>query len=225
MNDPFGELIHAHLKEAAANDDEDRVARIADKALGAFRSLAHVKKAVSIFGSAQSEPVERWGSLARETSAALVRAGFAVITGGGPGLMSAANEGAQKTDGTSVGLTIHLPGQEDPNPHLDLHVPFRYFFLRKLAFVKYSCAFVCLPGGFGTLDELFEALNLQRTHKIHPFPVLLMGSDYWSGLRTWLVETVSGPGALPLEAVEQLEITDDGAEVVSGVQACHDEMC
>lgn len=225
LEDPFGALIHGHLVEAAATEDEDRVARIAEEALAAFRSLAHVKKAVSIFGSAQVEPVRRWRSLARETSAALARAGFAVITGGGPGLMSAANEGAEKIGGTSIGLTIHLPGQEEPNEHLSLHVPFHYFFLRKLAFVKYSCAFVCLPGGFGTLDELFEALNLQRTHKLHPFPVLLVGSEYWRGLRMWLADTVSEAGALPLEAVEQLEITDDPDEVVSRVRACHEEMC
>jgi hypothetical protein len=147
------ELLHAHLHAASGRGDDDRLADISREARNAFAALTDVRKAVSLFGSARGAPVERWGSLAQTTSSALTRAGFAVITGGGPGIMAAANEAALSADGTSIGLTIDLPNQEAPNPHLSLRVPFHYFFLRKLAFVKYSCAFVCLPGGFGTIDE------------------------------------------------------------------------
>lgn len=224
-DDPFGELIHGHLEAAAGSDDEDRVARIAEEALAAFRALGDVRKAVSVFGSARSEPARRWGDLARRTASALTHAGFAVITGGGPGLMSESNRGAEAAGGDSVGLTIHLPDQEEPNPHLGLHVPFHYFFLRKLAFVKYACAFVCLPGGFGTFDELFEALNLKRTHKIEPFPVLLVGSGYWNGLRRWLEDAAVEAGALDSADLDALEILDDPQEVVARVRECHEELC
>ncbi|NIQ58232.1 MAG: TIGR00730 family Rossman fold protein [Gammaproteobacteria bacterium] len=223
--DPFDELLHAHLAPAADTDDEERVARIAEEALASFRALAEVRKAVSLFGSARAGPAERWGDLTRRTSAALVDAGFAVITGGGPGLMEEANAGAAEAGGHSIGLTIQLPGQEDPNPHLSLRVPFHYFFLRKLAFVKYACAFVCVPGGFGTLDELFEALNLKRTHRMDPFPVILVGSEYWMELRDWLEQEAVAAGTLSADDLAALEITDDPRVVVARIQECHDVLC
>ncbi len=221
----FTELIHAHMHPLASRDDRARVGRIAEEALHSFRALAGVRRAVSVFGSARQGPVARWGDLARQTSSALVDAGFAVITGGGPGLMATANEAAQVAGGPSIGLTIHLPSQEEPNAHLDLHVPFQYFFLRKLAFVKYACAFVCLPGGFGTLDELFEALNLKLTHKIEPFSVILMGRDYWAGLADWLSTVAVGEGALAGGDLASFEITDDVSTVVARVRACHEGLC
>ncbi|MEQ9569619.1 MAG: TIGR00730 family Rossman fold protein [Gemmatimonadetes bacterium] len=224
-HDPFADVLHGHLLPTAAGQDEERVARIAVEALTSFQALAEVRRAVSVFGSARSEPVDRWGDLARRTSIALTRAGFAVMTGGGPGLMAVANEGALAGEGISVGLTIHLPAQEEPNGHLSLHVPFHYFFLRKLAFVKYACAFVCLPGGYGTLDELFEALNLKRTHRMHPFPVILMGATYWTGLREWMAGTCVPSGTLDARDLEALEITDDPEAVVARVQACHAGLC
>ena len=223
--DPFADILHGHLLPAAAAEDEERVARIAAEALASFQALARVRRAVSVFGSARPGPVDRWGDLARRTSVALTRAGFAVMTGGGPGLMAAANEGAMGAGGTSVGLTIHLPAQEEPNAHLSVHVPFNYFFLRKLAFVKYACAFVCLPGGYGTLDELFEALNLKRTHKMHPFPVVLMGASYWTGLREWMAGTCIPSGTLDARDLGALEITDDPEVVVARVEACHARLC
>ena len=224
-DDPFEELLHAHLAPAADTDDEERVARIAEEALASFRALADVRKAVSLFGSARAGPAERWGELTRRTSAGLAEAGFAVITGGGPGLMEAANAGAARTGGPSIGLTIELPGQEEPNPHLSLRVPFHYFFLRKLAFVKYSCAFVCVPGGYGTLDELFEALNLKRTHRLDPFPVLLVGSSYWLGLQDWLEQDAVLEGTLAPDDLGAFEIVDDPGAVVARVQQCHETLC
>ncbi len=139
--------------------------------------------------------------------------------------MEVANEASRQEGQTSVGLTIQLPMEEAPNPHLDLHVPFNYFFLRKLAFVKYACAFVCLPGGFGTLDELFEALNLKLTRKVEPFPVLLVGSDYWRGLHGWLETTCVRDGTLSPADLAAFEITDDAEIVVARVQECHEGLC
>lgn len=220
------DLLREHLLAPDASADGERVARIAAEAAAAFEALSGVRQAVSIFGSARARPVDHWGALTHRTSAALTRAGFAVITGGGPGLMEAANEGAAAEGGTSVGLTIHLPTmQERPNPHLTLHFPFHYFFLRKLAFVKYACAFVCMPGGFGTLDEIFEALNLKRTHRMHPFPVILMGRSYWGGLRTWLEDACVAEGTLDAGDLDALEITDDPDLVVERVTSCHDTLC
>lgn len=219
------ELLYAHLYLSGDSSDEERVARIAEEAQEAFRALAGIRRAVSVFGSARPGPLDRWGGLAGQTADALTRARFAVITGGGPGVMNAANDAALAAGGPSVGLTIDLPTQEEPNPHLSLRVPFHYFFLRKLAFVKYSCAFVCLPGGFGTLDELFEALNLKLTHKMEPFPVILVGREYWEGLRNWLETVVVPAGAVSAQELDALEITDDPAAVVARVQRCHESLC
>lgn len=223
--DPMDELLYAHLVGTTASDDEARVRRIADEARSAFRALADVRRAVSVFGSARAGPAGVWGDLTRRTAAALSAAGFAVITGGGPGIMEAANEAARSEAGGSIGLTIDLPAQEEANAHLDLRVPFHYFFLRKLAFVKYSCAFVCLPGGFGTLDELFEALNLKVTHKLDPFPVILVGRSYWEGLVEWLDRAAVSAGALSPADLEALEIIDEPEGVVARVEACHEGLC
>jgi hypothetical protein len=139
--------------------------------------------------------------------------------------MAEANQGAKSVGGTSVGLTIHLPEGEPVNAFLTLKVPFHYFFLRKLAFVRYSCAFVLLPGGFGTLDELFEALNLRRTHRLDPFPVILVGSEFWEGLLVWLREAAVSAGTLAEEDLAQITVMDDPAEVVREVVACHATLC
>lgn len=222
---PFFDLIHSHLRPGGSVEDHRRVARIADETLRAFERLARVRKAVSMFGSARSAPVSRWGEAARRTARLLGQEGFAVITGGGPGLMEAANEGVEATRAESVGLAIDLPVQEPVNRHVTLAVPFHYFFVRKLAFVKYSCAFICLPGGYGTLDELFEALNLVRTHKLAPFPVLLYGSEYWSGLRDWLARAAVTTGCLSEAELELFELVDTPKAVVARVARCHAELC
>lgn len=224
-HEAFFDLVHSHLTTAARSEDEARVARISEEALRAFEALAGVNRAVSMFGSAKDEAAAHWGAHAERTSGLLARAGFAVITGGGPGLMAAANAGADREGGDSVGLTIQLPDPQPPNGYLSLEVPFHYFFLRKLAFVKYSCAFICFPGGFGTLDEIFEALNLKRTHKLAPFPVILVGADYWRGLSGWLRSAAVSGGCLTEEDLELMEIMDDPQLVVHRVLECHATLC
>lgn len=223
--DPFAELLYSHLVSTVDSDDERRVARIATETLEAFSALSQLRRAVSVFGSARPGPVDRWGELARATTRAIAEEGFAIITGGGPGLMESVNEETRSARSLSVGLSIQLPREEQPNPHLDLHIPFHYFFLRKLAFVKYACAFVCLPGGYGTLDEMFEALNLKLTRKLQPFPVLLVGSDYWRGLLEWMEDTCVPGGTLTRSDLLALEVTDDPAQVASRITQCHATLC
>lgn len=225
------ELLRSHLLYDLDGEEARRVERIADETLRAFRALEGVRRGVALFGSARGAPAAARGRQATETARRLAEAGFAVITGGGPGFMEAANEGARNAAdaGTSfersIGLTIELPGEEPVNPYLGLRVRFHYFFLRKLAFVKYTCAFVCFPGGYGTLDELFEALNLVRTHRLHPFPVLLYGSDYWAGLADWLQDAAVEEGCLGKADLELFEMVDDPATVVARVKECHRRLC
>jgi hypothetical protein len=219
------ELTSSSVIRATEAEDRTRVHRIAEEAASAFVQMRDVQRGVTIFGSAQEATVGRWGTLARRVSGALAEAGFAVITGGGPGLMAAANQGALDAGGASVGLTIQLPEGEPANSFLTLRVPFHYFFLRKLALVRYSCAFVLFPGGFGTLDELFEALNLRRTHRLDPFPVILVGSEFWESLLGWLREVPISCGTLSVEDLSLMTITDDPDEVVREVTACHSTLC
>ncbi len=223
--DPREGLLTGSLELPEDAADTERVHRIAAEATEAFRVLARVRRGVSMFGSAREPPAARWGTIARDVAAALTEAGFTVITGGGPGLMAAASDGAVQAGGPSVGLTIHLPHAEPANPALTLRVPFHYFFLRKLAFVKYSCAFVILPGGYGTLDELFEALNLRRTHRLDPFPIILVGASFWRGLVEWLRTEGVLTGVLDRDEVASLLITDDPAVVTREVVACHRTLC
>jgi uncharacterized protein (TIGR00730 family) len=223
-DDLFLAQLQDELAGIARTDDERRIVRIAVEALQSFRALEELPRAVSVFGSARDEAAVRWGGLATETAELLAREGYAVITGGGPGLMAAANAGAHAVGGSSVGLTIHLPLLGEPlNPHVQLPVPFHYFFLRKLAFVKYSSAFVCLPGGYGTLDEVFEALNLRRTHRLEPFPVILMGSSFWRGLKEWLATEAVREKTLEPVDLDLMEIIDDPHEVVRRIRRAEEE--
>lgn len=219
------ELLAGPVAPFLEEVEQARVERITREAAETFRRMSPVRRGVAVFGSAQPEPGSRWGALAQEVTRGLAEAGFSVLTGGGPGLMEAANEGAHGAGGLSVGLTIHLPVAEPANTHLTLEVPFHYFFLRKLAFVKYSCAFILLPGGFGTLEELFEALNLRRTQRLDPFPVILVGSEYWSGLLDWLRSTGVPSGTLSEADLRLLVITDDPSEVIRLVSDCHATLC
>lgn len=175
-----------------------------------------------MFGSARESPAERWGAVAHDVAAALAKAAFTVIAGGGPDLMTAASDGVVRTGGSSVGLTIHLPRDEPVNPSLTLQVPFHYVFLRELAFVKYSCAFVILPGGYGTPNERFEALNLHLRHRLEPIPVILVGESFWRGLIEWLRTDGVRTGVLDPEEVASLLVTPDPAvvarEVVDGLR-------
>ncbi|MEX2468056.1 MAG: TIGR00730 family Rossman fold protein [Gemmatimonadota bacterium] len=219
------ELVRGSVGTPIEDEEKQRVVRMADEAARAFAAMRGVRNGVAVFGSARDGPVHRWGHLARRVSHALTEAGFTAITGGGPGLMAAVNDGAMGAGGRSVGLTIQLPVDEPANDFLTLEVPFHYFFLRKLVFVKYSCAFVLLPGGFGTLDELFEALNLRRTHRLDPFPVILLGAEYWAGLVEWLRSSAVDAGALSSEDVDSLIVTDDVQCVVDAVIECHATLC
>ena len=199
--------------------DPWRVMRIQAEFVEGFGALATLPRAVTVFGSARTRPNHPQYQLAREIGAALAKEGFAVITGGGPGTMEAANRGAKEAGGMSVGLGIELPFEQGINPWVDLGINFRYFFARKTMFVKYSQAFVCLPGGFGTLDELFEALTLVQTKKVTKFPVVLFGSQYWSGLVQWIQDQVAGAGNISTPDLALLHVTDDVDDMV---QVVHD---
>jgi hypothetical protein len=201
--------------------DPWRIMRIQAEFVEGFGLLAELGKAVSIFGSARSRPGTPEYELAVEIASGLAEAGYAVITGGGPGIMEAANKGAAAVGGVSVGLGIELPMETGLNDFVNVGVEFRYFFVRKTVFVKYSQAFVVLPGGYGTLDELFEALTLVATGKITRFPIVLVGSSYWAGMLSWLKETVQEDGNIWADELDLVTMTDDPAEVVRIIKKAH----
>ena len=203
--------------------DPWRVMRIQAEFVEGFGLLAELGIAVSVFGSARSQRESPEYKLAEEISAGLVRAGYTVITGGGPGIMEAANKGAAEAGGVSVGLGIELPLESGLNDYVNVGVEFRYFFVRKTIFVKYSQAFVVLPGGFGTMDELFEALTLVATGKITRFPIVLVGSEYWGGLVTWLREKVLAEGKVHAEELDLFTIVDEPEEAVKIITRAHAE--
>jgi hypothetical protein len=179
-----------------------------------FETLRPVWPSVSIFGSARIRPDNRYYEHAVRVAEALSREGFAVITGGGGGIMEASNLGARQGGGASIGLNIKLPEEQQPNEHADTILHFKYFFVRKVMFVKYACGFVGLPGGFGTLDEIFEALTLKQTGKIHDFPVVLFGCEFWEGLVDWVREQVLREGMVSECDLNLFRLTDDPDEVV-----------
>ncbi|MFZ2178659.1 MAG: TIGR00730 family Rossman fold protein [Rhodococcus sp. (in: high G+C Gram-positive bacteria)] len=194
--------------------DPWRVLRIQSEFIEGFGALAEVPRAVTVFGSARTTEDHPEYEAGRALGAGLAAAGFAVITGGGPGIMEAANRGACEAGGYSIGLGIELPFEQRLNEWVDLGINFRYFFARKTMFVKYSQAFICLPGGFGTLDELFEALTLVQTRKITRFPIVLLGTEYWAGLVDWLRKSLEGTGKVSGEDVSLLHVTDSVDEAV-----------
>src|SRR6201995_4735390 len=195
--------------------DPWRVMRIQAEFVEGFGLLAELGVAVSIFGSARSKPDTVEYDLAVHIAQGLVGAGYAIITGGGPGIMEAANKGANEAGGVSVGLGIELPMESGLNDYVNVGVEFRYFFVRKTVFIKYSQAFVVLPGGFGTMDELFEALTLVATGKITKFPIVLVGSAYWAGMLDWLKTTMLAEAKIGPEELALLHIADDPDEVVA----------
>ncbi|MFD2092053.1 TIGR00730 family Rossman fold protein [Blastococcus deserti] len=199
--------------------DPWRVLRIQSEFVEGFGLLAELPRAVSVFGSARTPRDHPHYAAGVQIGAALTQAGYAVITGGGPGAMEAANRGASEAGGLSVGLGIELPFEQELNEWVDVGISFRYFFVRKTMFVKYAQAFVILPGGFGTLDELFEALTLVQTRKVTRFPVILFGSDYWAGLVHWIRTTLAGTGTINATDLDLITVTDDIDEVLSVIQA------
>ncbi|HEX3650217.1 MAG TPA: TIGR00730 family Rossman fold protein [Pseudonocardiaceae bacterium] len=201
--------------------DPWRVLRIQAEFVEGFGALAEVPKAVTVFGSARTRRDHPEYALGRELGAALAAAGYAVMTGGGPGSMEAVNRGCSEAGGLSVGLGIELPFEQGLNPWVDLGVNFRYFFARKTMFIKYAQAFICLPGGFGTLDELFESLTLVQTKKVTKFPVVLFGTRYWGGLYDWLNSTVHEGGKVNAKDMELLYLTDDISDAVRVVEEAY----
>ena len=207
-----------------AVDEHERLARI-ERELGAgFAALHDVEPAVSFFGSARSADASREYALARSVAREVAQAGFNILTGGGPGVMEAANRGCREGGGLSVGLNILLPREQKQNPFVDRACTFRYFFVRKLMFVKYSCAFLVFPGGFGTLDEVFEALTLVQTHKIPHFPVLLFGGSFWDGIERQL-ERFESDGMISGEDRARLRRVQSPEEAVEILRCCHEGLC
>jgi uncharacterized protein (TIGR00730 family) len=202
--------------------DTWRVMRIMSEFVEGFDSLATVEKGVTIFGSARTGPDDPQYHAARETARLLAEAGFSIITGAGPGIMEAANRGARDGGGHSVGCNIELPFEQGANPYVDTLVHFRYFFVRKTMFIKYSDAFIIFPGGFGTLDELFEAVTLIQTGKISQFPVVLFGRHYWAGLVRWIQSRVLGEGKISPGDLDLLLVTDDPREAAQMVIDAHE---
>jgi uncharacterized protein (TIGR00730 family) len=216
-------LLQSPVNDASAftRSDPWRVMRIMSEFVEGFDALAEVQKGVTIFGSARTGPDDPQYEAARETARLLAEQGFSIITGAGPGIMEAANRGARDGGGHSVGCNIELPFEQGANPYVDTLVNFRYFFVRKTMFIKYSNAFIIFPGGFGTLDELFEALTLIQTGKIYQFPVILFGCHYWAGLVRWISSRVAGEGKISPGDLDLLLMTDDPAEAAQAVIDAH----
>jgi uncharacterized protein (TIGR00730 family) len=194
--------------------DSWRIFRIMAEFVEGFEVLSHVKPAVSIFGSARTSPEEKIYRQTVDLARGLAEAGYSIISGGGPGVMEAANKGAQEGGGNSIGMNILLPSEQEPNPYTNISLDFRYFFVRKVMFLKYAMAYVIMPGGFGTLDEFFEAMTLIQTKRLRPFPVILMGSDYWEGLLNWVKDQLLSQNRISKEDMEIFRIIDDPEEVI-----------
>jgi uncharacterized protein (TIGR00730 family) len=218
------QLLESPKQDEFTHTDTWRVFRIMGEFVEGFDDLATITRGVSIFGSARTHPDNAQYKAAQETAGLLARAGFAVITGGGPGIMEAANRGAFEAGGLSIGCNIELPFEQKPNPYLTRSLTFKYFFVRKTMFVKYSTAFIIFPGGFGTLDELFESLTLIQTRKIRNFPVVLFGKDYWSGMMEWVRGPMLSEGKISDEDMRRLHLTDSPAEVVEIVVRSQDSL-
>lgn len=194
-----------------------RVLRITGEFIRGFRAMHFLGPCVTVFGSARFPESNRWYGLAREMGRQCARAGLTVITGGGPGIMEAANRGAREAGGRSIGCNIRLPMEQKPNPYVDRFIEFRYFFVRKVMLVKYSYAFITLPGGFGTLDEIFETATLIQTGKIADFPLVLMGRDYWQPMLDFLEHRMVAEGTIDRKDLDRLVVTDDPAEAMSHI--------
>jgi uncharacterized protein (TIGR00730 family) len=205
-------LLSPRHRPAFLDSDPWRSLRILSEFVEGFDALAGVGKAVTIFGSARIREGDPYYAKARELGGLLAKAGFAVITGGGPGIMEAANRGCHEAGGLSIGCNIELPQEQAVNGYVDLGIEFRYFFARKTMFVKYADGFAIFPGGFGTLDELFESLTLIQTGKIRHFPVVLVGKAYWTGLLDWMRDRVVARGAIDAWDMKLIQVTDDMAE-------------
>jgi uncharacterized protein (TIGR00730 family) len=218
------QLLESPKADEFTHTDTWRVFRIMGEFVEGFDELASVTRGVAIFGSARTRPDDPQYKAAQETAALLARSGFAVITGGGPGIMEAANKGALEAGGVSIGCNIELPFEQRPNPYQTRSMTFKYFFVRKTMFVKYSRAFVIFPGGYGTLDELFESLTLIQTRKISNFPVVLFDSKYWGGMVEWIKSSLLSEGKVSEKDIELLRVTDSPSEVVDIIAGSQDSL-
>jgi uncharacterized protein (TIGR00730 family) len=199
--------------------DSWRMFRIMAEFVDGFDAMSSVDiPSVTIYGSARTAKDDPYYKLTEEISRLLAEEGYGIITGGGPGIMEAANKGAFETGGVSIGLNISLPHEQKPNPYTNLPVNFKYFFIRKVMLMKYSMAFICMPGGFGSLDELFESLTLIQTERIRPFPIVLVGSDFWSGLVTWIKERMLDMGNISPEDLQLITVLDNKEEIVEHIK-------
>ena len=213
------DLQHQYWLDYFNAGDSWRLFRIMSEFVDGFDTLSGIKgPAVSFFGSARTTPEDPYYQLTMSIAAELSRHGYAVITGGGPGIMEAANRGATEAGGFSVGLNINLPFEQQPNVFTNLPLSFKYFFVRKVMFIKYAMAFICMPGGFGTLDEAFEAITLIQTKRIKPFPIILVGSDFWSGLLDWLQEKILANGNVDSDDMNIIRLMDKPQEIVSYIK-------
>jgi len=217
-------LLETPRADEFTHTDTWRVFRIMGEFVEGFDELATVTRGVSVFGSARTPAGDQYYAAAKETAALLVEAGFSVITGGGPGIMEAANRGAFDAGGVSIGCNIELPFEQKPNPYQTRTLTFKYFFVRKMMFVKYSNAFVIFPGGYGTLDELFESLTLIQTRKIRNFPVVLFGKEYWDGMFSWLEGTMLKSKYINDADFRMLHLTDSPSEVVDIIVRSQDAL-
>jgi uncharacterized protein (TIGR00730 family) len=207
-----------YLVDALSINESWRMFRIMSEFVEAIEELSDIGRAVTIFGSARTTPGDKYYQKTEHLARLLAQKGFSVITGGGPGIMEAANKGAAEAGGTSVGMNIRLPFEQTPNEFANVKLYYKYFFIRKVMFVKFAMAYVILPGGFGTMDELFEALTLIQTKRIKSFPVILMGSEYWKGLIDWMKETMLTHGMIVQEDLDLLHVVDEPEEVVQYIR-------
>jgi len=220
---------NAHPKRSGvvrdfAEEEPWRIFRIMSEFVEGFDVLSQVRPAVTVFGSSRAASDHPHYQMGFELAKGLAEDGFSIITGGGPGIMEAVNKGAREGGGRSVGLNIELPFEQEANKYLDVHLEFRYFFCRKMMFLKYSCGVVVLPGGFGTMDELFESLTLIQTSKYPRFPLVMMGKDYWKGLLTWLKDTMLREGNISPGDLNTFKLTDNPDEVRNIIKAHYDKL-
>ncbi|MBP7232983.1 MAG: TIGR00730 family Rossman fold protein [Syntrophaceae bacterium] len=207
-----------YLVDELSKEESWRIFRIMAEFVESIEVLSNLHHAVTIFGSARVKPGEPFYQTAEKLGQLLAQNGFSVITGGGPGIMEAGNKGAAEAGGQSVGMNIKLPFEQRPNPYANLQLDYKYFFIRKVMFVKYAMAYIILPGGYGTMDEFFEALTLIQTKRMKSFPVILMGRDYWQGLLDWLKNTMLQNGMILPSDIEMIQMIDDPEDVVKHIK-------
>ena len=207
-----------YLIDELSREESWRIFRIMAEFVDSIEDLSRVQNGVTVFGSARVKPGDPYYQMAEKLGRLLVQNGFSVITGGGPGIMEAANKGAAEAGGRSVGMNIKLPFEQKPNPYANLQIDYKYFFIRKVMFVKYAVAYIILPGGYGTMDEFFEALTLIQTKRVKSFPVIVMGREYWQGLLDWLKSTMLRKNMIQPFDIEMIQIIDEPEEVVKHIQ-------